>query len=80
MITYEGIVLVIGGLGNKDGVCSSACFDEVMCPNIYHNLCARINLRVQLLLQLPQRLWKWRVSKISVWLTATRMPTLSSRF
>ena len=53
---------VIAGLRNKHGVLSSSRFHEVMRANIYHNLCAWINLRMQLLFQLPQSLRRQLVS------------------
>lgn len=61
---YKGIVRVVAGLWNQHRVPSSSCFNEVMCSNIYHDLCAWNDLCVQLLLQLSQRLWKELVSQV----------------
>ncbi len=63
-MAYKGIVLAIRGLWNQDGVRSSSCFHEVMQSNICHDLCARINFGVELLLQLPQRLYRWLISNV----------------
>lgn len=49
-------MFIITGLRHQHAMSSGSCFDEVMRANICHNLCPRINLGVQLLLQLPDGL------------------------
>ena len=66
---YERIVWVIAGLRDKHGVLPGSCLHEMMRANIYHDLCAWVDLRVQLLLQLPESLQKRLVNKaqMNVW-------------
>ncbi len=60
--THQRICRVVGRLWNKDPLTAHSRLDEMMSPNIYHDLCPRINLSVQLLLQLLNCLSKAAVS------------------
>lgn len=49
-------MFIVTGLRYQHAMSTGPSFDEVMRANICHNLCSRINLGVQLLLQLPDGL------------------------
>jgi hypothetical protein len=55
--TYQGVVLAVRGLGDKDGVRASGGLDKVMRAHISHDLCSWVDFRLKLLLQLSQGLF-----------------------